>query len=72
MHYYIRLTAFFQDNPSKPASFWILLELMQVLCTSLLLDNHASTSPLSFYRLDMPFLLPNQQRQSIEGTFIAK
>jgi len=40
---------------------------MQV-CTSLQTDNHASTPPLSF--LDrMPFLPPNQQRQSTEGTF---
>jgi len=44
--------------------------------TSLQTDNHASTPPLSFYRPDchhsvftgrMPFLLPNQQRQSTEG-----
>jgi len=38
---------------------------MQV-CTSLQTDNHASTSPLSFYRPDA-FLPPNQQRQSTEG-----
>jgi len=30
-------------------------------------DNHASTSPLSFFTGRMPFLLPNQQRQSTEG-----
>ena len=40
---------------------------MQV-CTSLQTDNHASTSPLSFYTGRMPFLPPNQQRQSTEGT----
>jgi len=39
---------------------------MQV-CTSLQTDNHASTSPLSFFTDRMPFLLPNQQRQSTEG-----
>jgi len=39
---------------------------MQV-CTSLQTDNHASTSPLSFFTGRMPFLLPNQQRQSTEG-----
>ena len=41
---------------------WHQLGDMQV-CTSLQTDNHASTPPLSFYRL-MPFLPPNQQRQS--------
>jgi len=34
--------------------------------TSLQTDNHASTSPLSFFTGQMPFLLPNQQRQSTE------
>ena len=29
--------------------------------------NHASTPPLSFFTGRMPFLLPNQQRQSTEG-----
>jgi len=37
---------------------------MQV-CTSLQTDNHANTSLLSFLQA---FLLPNQQRQSTEGT----
>jgi len=31
---------------------WHQLDDMQIICTSLLTDNHASTSPLSFYRLD--------------------
>jgi len=30
-------------------------------------DNHASTPPLSFFTGWMPFLPPNQQRQSTEG-----
>jgi len=38
---------------------------MQV-CTSLQTDNHASTPPLSFFTGQMPFLPPNQQRQSTE------
>jgi len=42
---------------------------MQV-CTSLQTDNHASTSPLSFFTGLMPFLPPNQQRQSTEGKFL--
>ena len=38
------------------------------VCTSLQTDNHASTPPLSFFTGRMPFLLPNQQCQSTEGT----
>jgi len=45
---------------------WHQLGNMQV-CTSLHADNHASTRPLSFFTGRMPFLLPNQQRQSTEG-----
>ena len=30
-------------------------------------DNHAGTPPLSFFTGRMPFLPPNQQRQSTEG-----
>ena len=53
----------FSNTPlGKP--FWILLEQemmrwqwhqldhMQIICTSIQTDNHASTTPLSFYRLD--------------------
>jgi len=51
-----------QHQKGKP--FWILLEQemmewqwhqlnhMQIICTLLQTDNHASTSPLSFYRPD--------------------
>jgi len=45
---------------------WHQLGHMQV-CTSLHTDNHASTPPLSFFTGRMPFLPPNQQRQSTEG-----
>jgi len=38
------------------------------VCTSLQTDNHASTPPLSFFTGRMPFLPPNQQRQSTEGS----
>jgi len=34
---------------------------------SLQTDNHASTPPLKFFTGRMPFLPPNQQRQSTEG-----
>ena len=46
---------------------WHPLGHMQA-CTSLQSDNHASTPPLSFFTGRMPFLPPNQQRQSTEGT----
>ena len=45
---------------------WHRLDHMQV-CTSLQTDNHANTSLLSFFTGRMPFLPPNQQRQSTEG-----
>ena len=38
------------------------------VCTLLQADNHASTPPVSFFTGRMPFLLPNQQHQSTEGT----
>jgi len=47
---------------------WHQLGHMQVL-TLLQTDNHASTPPLCFFTgRSMPFLPPNQQRQSTEGT----
>jgi len=45
---------------------WHQLDHMQV-CTSLQTDNHTSTPPLRFFTGQMPFLPPNQQRQSSEG-----
>jgi len=45
---------------------WHQLGHMQV-CIWLQTDNHASTPPLSFFTGRMPFLPPNQQRQSTEG-----
>ena len=48
---------------------WHQLGHMQI-CTSLQTDNHANTPPLSFFTRRMPFLQPNQQRQSTEGTII--
>ena len=44
---------------------WHQLGHMQV-CNSLQTDNHANT-PHSFFTGRMPFLSPNQQRQSTEG-----
>jgi len=48
---------------------WHQLGHMQV-CTSLQRDNHASTSLLKFFTGRMPFLPPNQQCQSTEGTYL--
>jgi len=45
---------------------WHQLGHMQV-CISLQTDNHASTPPLKCFTGRMPFLPPNQQRQSTEG-----
>jgi len=46
---------------------WHQLGYMQV-CTSLQTDNHISPPSLSFFTGQMTFLLPNEQRQSTEGT----
>jgi len=67
-NYYIHLMAFSRttwvSRHQKGEPFWILLEQemmgcqwhqldhMQIIRTSLQTDNHASTSPLSFYRPD--------------------
>jgi len=45
---------------------WHQLGHMQV-CTLLQTDSHASTPPLCIFTGRMPFLPPNQQRQSAEG-----
>jgi len=49
---------------------WHQLGHMQI-CTSLQINNHASTPPLSFYR-PVPFLPPNQQRQSTEDSGLSE
>ena len=46
---------------------WHQLGHMQI-CTLFQTNNHASTPALSFFTGRMPFLPPNQQRQSTEGT----
>jgi len=50
---------------------WHQLGHMQVY-TSLQADNYASTPTTQFFTGRMPFLLPNQQRQSTEGITINK
>jgi len=49
---------------------WNPLGHMQV-CTALQTDNHARTPPLSFFTDRMPFLPPNEQCQSTEGTAVS-
>jgi len=48
---------------------WYQLDLVKTICTTFQTDNHASTSPLNFCRLDA---LPdvNQQCQGTEGIMI--
>jgi len=44
------------------------------ICISLQTDNHTSTPPfihIAVFTGQMPFLPPNQQRQSTEGTILA-
>jgi len=48
------------------AGLMTLIQVKVQVCTLLQTDNHTSTPSLCFYRR-MPFLLPNQQRQSTEG-----
>ena len=41
---------------------WHQMDHMQIICTLLQTDNHASTSPLSFYRPDaLPAAHPKRQ-----------
>jgi len=46
---------------------WHQLDHMQIICTSLQTDNHASTASLDFFAGPTLFLTPNQQHQSTEG-----
>ena len=80
-HTHTRLTALFRDYPGEPVPKgktnldfteardsewqWNQLGHMQ-FCISLQTDNHTNTPPL-FFTGRMPFLPPNQQRQSTEG-----
>ena len=82
-YYYIRLTAFFQENlvirHQKGKPFWILLEskrwwggsgISWTICKSFAPRSRQRTMPVphhSFFTGWMPFLPPNQQCQSIEG-----
>jgi len=46
---------------------WHQLDHMQIISTSLQTDNHASNSPLSFYRMDaLPAAKPTASKQGTE------
>jgi len=47
---------------------WHQLDHIQIICTSLQTDNHARTPTTPSFAGQMPFLPPNQQHQSTEGT----
>ena len=48
---------------------WHQLDHIQIICTSLQTDNHASTSPLRFYRPDvLPAAQPTVSTQSAEDS----
>jgi len=48
---------------------WHQLDRIQIICTSLHIHNHPSTSSLNFFTGRMLFLTSNQQRQSTEGHY---
>ena len=67
----IRVTQYQKDKPflvftEAEMMGWHQLDHMQVICSSLHTDNHASTTSLMFFTGQMLFLQPNQQRQSTE------
>jgi len=49
---------------------WHQLDHMQIICTSLQTDKHASTTPLEFFTGRMLFMMPIQQCQGTEGIAI--
>jgi len=57
------------DLPEATDSEWQWHQLGRTqVCTSIQTHNHASTTSLSFFIGQMPFLPTNEQRQSSEGT----
>ena len=79
-HTQTRLTALFRDYPGEPVPVWILLKQKTVsgsgiswaICQSAP-NSRQITTPAphrSVFTGPMPFLPPNQQRQSTEGTLL--
>jgi len=48
---------------------WHQLNHTQIICTSLQIDNHASTTSLKNFTGWLFFLTPNQQCQSTEAAY---
>jgi len=76
---FFRITWVSQHQKGKP--FWILLEQqmtgwqqwhqldhMQIICTSLQTDNHASTSPLIFLQAGCPSCHPTNSVKALNIT----
>jgi len=47
---------------------WHQLDHMQIICTSLQTDNHASTTPLSFLQADYPSCPPANSIEELKTT----
>jgi len=60
--------AFFQGQPGARDDGWQWHQLdhMQIICTSLLTDNHASTSPLSFLQAGCPSCHPTNSVKALK------
>jgi len=83
-YYYIHLTAFNRTTwvgpHQKGKPFWILLEQemmgwqwhqldhMQIICTLLQTDSHATTSPLSFLQAGCPSCHPTNSVKALKAS----
>jgi len=56
-------------NQKMMGSSGIKKHHIQIICTLLQTDNHASTSPLGFYRL-VPFLPPTNSVKALKAAII--
>jgi len=63
----------------KDKQFWILmkqqmmdqLDCIQIICTSLQTDNHASTSPLSFLQTGCPSCRPTNSIKALKHCILS-
>jgi len=49
---------------------WHQLDHMQIICTSLQADNHASTSPLSFFQAECPSCRQTNSVKALKAEFL--
>jgi len=75
--YYIHLTAFSPGQPGKPAPEmkqemmewqWHPLNHVQIICTLLQTDNHASIPPLSFLQTRCPSCCLTNSIKALKGS----